>query len=415
MIALRKGANLKLVRVRPINGFPLYAPFTAHEDGNPCFRRSGCIGSTVIVLVQTDTVNPKSLVRIDRSLVDPIPWGNMMSTKRAISRPWMTTAGRVLRLSLSAALLGPSTVALAQPRATVSEDAPETWRLSSDVVASIGGAKDTRFRQISGVVRTARGDFAVADRGSHQIQVFNSAGMLLNTFAGTGADKAPFQNVQLTGRSGDSVLVFDPASTRLSVFGARDGFIRTRTIPATPTDRLQPIARFLNGDLLLQSSLPSLSRSADGSVRDSVRIGVLRGSSDSIGIVRAFPAQSNNSIRVWGNLVWIGDHETNELTLVDKSGKVTSRVRVPANDDDASDTSFGNFQVSPEGFIWIERLGRSTDTTSRWIVMQRSGNVVAQADMPKSFEPTEVGSDYIVGIKRNRDGQETVAMYRIWK
>ncbi|MEO7999356.1 MAG: hypothetical protein ABI852_18035, partial [Gemmatimonadaceae bacterium] len=154
---------------------------------------------------------------------------------------------------------------------------------------------------------------------------------------------------------------------------------------------------------------------------------------------------------VWGNLLWVGDGDSNEIQLVDKTGKTTSRIRAPwparpfdrvAFDRMAkveladlpesqrsaypgamlsakylprTEPFFKRFHVSPEGHLWIERFNIDATAPSECVVMARNGSVVAKLTIPGGFEPKEIGDDYVLGIKRNRDGLETVAMYRIWK
>lgn len=384
-------------------------------------------------------------------------------------------SGRIACGALSCSLLLAFVTVTARAQATPVQQ----WKLSPEPVLTIGedGTDTGEFQRITGMTRTATGQIVVANSGTNEVRVFSAAGQLVKSLSRSGQGPGEFQNMRWVGRSGDSLYLFDSASLRLSTFTVTDGFVRASAVPRVVDDaRVYPTARFSNGDFLVQ---PIRARSStrqypDGVFRDSAHAGILRPTQpDSIKWIGPFPFMSWLAHKpiglssdpavdlyrfgptarwvVWGNLVWIGDGASSEITLYDKSGEVSSAVRLPWTPRPYDKTAFERaatkqlseyaaekrntftlaeystkylphfeptfkqFLVSPEGHLWVERFHFDAATPGEAVVMTRTGTMVAQITIPGNFEPQEIGSDYVLGIKRNGDGVETVAMYRIWK
>lgn len=378
---------------------------------------------------------------------------------------------------LIGAITSPVVVSGQVSGAPVSGAGGAQWKLSPEPVLSIGedGTPQGEFLRISGVTRTATGDIVVANGGSMQLRIFNPSGKFVKSYGRNGSGPGEFQSMQWIGKSSDSLFLYDLQAMRLSTFTVKGGFQSSRAIaPITPDARINPVARFSNGDLLVHPLVITSMRHPDGVYRDSTRLGVLRTTrADSINWIGTFPYSSGLAFNpqntekaksvgtytfgassrwvVWSNLLWIGDGDSNEIQLVDKTGKLTSKIRTPwsarpydraAFDRMAkkeladmpqaerekyagallspkylprSEPFFKRFHVSPEGYVWFERFNVDAAASTECVVMTRNGTVVARLTIPDGFEPMEIGDDYVLGIKRNRDGLETVAMYRIWK
>ncbi|MEP6835400.1 MAG: 6-bladed beta-propeller [Gemmatimonas sp.] len=353
------------------------------------------------------------------------------------------------------------------------------WKLSPDPVLRIGEDQTsaTEFLRITGMTRTATGNIIIANSGTNELRVFSSAGKFVKSFGRRGAGPGEFQSMRWVGKNGDSVYLHDSQSMRISTFTVNGGFVTSKLIPSVMRGaRIYPMARFSNGDFLLQ---PIRARSqstqrADGVFRDSTPAGILLDAHpDSATWIGPFPFMSwlaynpvglgtqpavdlyefgpKSRWVVWGNLLWIGDEASNELMLVDKAGKIVNRVQLPwaprpydklvferaaksalaqlsAEERNRFtqaeystkylprfEPSFKQFLVAPEGQLWVERFHFDPATPGECVVMTRAGTVVAHLTIPGNFEPQEIGSDYVLGVARDGDGVETVAMYRIWK
>ena len=374
--------------------------------------------------------------------------------------------------ALFAALSIP-TLAAAQPPAPPSAS---QWKLSPAPVVTIGedGTPQTEFLRIGGVIRTSSGNIIIANTSTNELRVFNSAGKFVKTYSRTGSGPGELERMHWIGRSGDTLHVFDFKNRRISTFSATGGYLKSRAVPAGLPDRATyPHARYSNGDYLVQPIGSTNLLHRDGVYIDSLEAGVLHSTRDTITFFGTFPfltylsfnptnaerAQSvgvyrfggNARWEIWGNLTWIAHSSSNEFVLYDKSGKAVNTIKLPwparAFDKAAFDRlanrelaempeaqrrgfpaalfspkylpkyqpTFRQFKVAADGLLWIERYHLDPATPGECVVMNRTGNVVARITIPGNFEPREIGADYMLGIQTDRDGLETVAMYRIWK
>jgi len=60
--------------------------------------------------------------------------------------------------------------------------------------------------------------------------------------------------------------------------------------------------------------------------------------------------------------------------------------------------AFDRMIVDREGSIWVERYPEAAEPTAHWVVLYPDGEVAAHLELPRRFEPLEIGSDYVVGV-----------------
>jgi len=85
----------------------------------------------------------------------------------------------------------------------------------------------------------------------------------------------------------------------------------------------------------------------------------------------------------------------------------------------ASLPAFEQFVTDHIGRLWVRESrvadylpqGSATVTPTLWSVFSREGKWLGDVAMPARFLPTDIGSDYVLGVARDGDGVETVAMY----
>lgn len=378
-------------------------------------------------------------------------------------------AGALLQLSASMLHVDVAT-------AQVSTAAGAQWKLSPQPVLTIGedGTPQGEFLRIGGAIRTTSGNIVVANTSSNELRVFSPAGKFVKAYGRTGSGPGELERMQWIGRGGDTVHVFDFRNRRISTFSASTGYLKSRPVPAGLPDRSSyPVSRFSNGDYLIQPIGSTSMSHRDGVYTDSIQAGVLVAARDTITFFGTYPhltylafnptnaekAQSVGVYRfggiahwqVWGNLTWIAHSNTNEFVLYDKTGKKINTIKLPwpAREFDKAafdkvakreladapesqragfmnallsakylpkyEPTFRRFKVAADGMLWIERYRLDPTVAGECVVMNRSGNIVARITLPGNFESTEIGNDYVLGIQKDSDGLETVAMYRIWK
>ena len=69
--------------------------------------------------------------------------------------------------------------------------------------------------------------------------------------------------------------------------------------------------------------------------------------------------------------------------------------------------------VDIEGRAWLRRYTRYDDRTAEWIVLERFGAPIARIAMPATFQPNDIGTNYVLGIHLDEDGVQSIHKYGI--
>jgi hypothetical protein len=74
----------------------------------------------------------------------------------------------------------------------------------------------------------------------------------------------------------------------------------------------------------------------------------------------------------------------------------------------------GDLRVDRAGNLWVEdyRPFPDRDTVTTWTVFGADGAILSTATLPR-IQITEIGADYVVGVRRDDDGVPSVRVYRI--
>ena len=124
-------------------------------------------------------------------------------------------------------------------------------------VGQLGGTYE--FQNIIGVLPLSGNRLAVADLGGFLVSIFDEAGSRITTMGGVGGGPGELQQLMsLTAYGGDSILIHDARSNRLTVFPVRGGEPRT----------MRPCAEHLGNLPRVQGAFPDgtvlLSRAVQG-------------------------------------------------------------------------------------------------------------------------------------------------------
>ena len=110
----------------------------------------------------------------------------------------------------------------------------EEWSVFTEPQQAIGvlsGPEEFQFVDISAAARLSNGHLVVVDRGSRTVRLFDSEGAFLKTLGGPGAGPGEFTDpgpVLVT--SGDSVMVWDNALRRKTLFDPDGGLSNVKTV-----------------------------------------------------------------------------------------------------------------------------------------------------------------------------------------
>lgn len=156
-------------------------------------------------------------------------------------------------------------------------DTTETWSLGDRPVLEIGAVQGSVEYQLDGIADIARGPdgtLIVAERGSRELSVFDSAGRHVRTAGGEGGGPGEFRFVsELAWLPGDTLGAWDLRQNRLSLFTPAGAFLRARTL-APPADAvsLRLLGVLDSGDLVVGGSGSAGGGPSEGAFRRTVRL-----------------------------------------------------------------------------------------------------------------------------------------------
>ena len=123
--------------------------------------------------------------------------------------------------------------------ATSGENVPVFQPRSIVEIGVVEGDPHYMFEDISAAVMLSTGAFAVADRGSSEISVYDPSGLHKRTFGRAGDGPGEFQNVAgLYVIDGDSLLVPDGFNETVTVVDSYGVFARSLRYADLPGDTL---------------------------------------------------------------------------------------------------------------------------------------------------------------------------------
>jgi len=116
-------------------------------------------------------------------------------------------------------------------------EAGEAWRIAPEpdvVIGEVGGDESYVLSQVYSARRFSDGRIAVLDGGSGRVRIYDSGGVHIRDFGGTGDGPAEFRFPQKLRLLGDTVVVFEGSPPTVVRFRSDGTFIsRTRLGPAS--------------------------------------------------------------------------------------------------------------------------------------------------------------------------------------
>ncbi len=153
----------------------------------------------------------------------------------------------------------------------------------------------------------------------------------------------------------------------------------------------------------------------------------------------------------FGDAVYVGHNDRYEIEVYGSDGTLRRLVRrawnpVPLSDEDVAiyrqrvmsqmrtrmDTSlrayvidrfiesprhkpsFDTLTVDRGGHLWVRELRSFTETADIWTVFDTTGFVITEVEVPRDLFITEIGDDYVVGIKKDGFWEIETAVLRVY-
>ncbi len=351
------------------------------------------------------------------------------------------------------------------------------WQVDSVPLLSIGaleGEDPYLLHQVRDAMTLSDGRIVVANRGSHELRVFDGSGVHLATWGGSGEGPGEFNSlVAVAGWQGDSVIAWYSQRERLSVFD-RDGNFGRTMIPGDPGDgRDTPEEVSADGTILVSRLGPGGGTLADG-LRRGERLyevanaeGVLTAPLEASPGSESYLSTSGNMMRmmtlpffrsarttVWAGRFVVAPNDSYEIRAFGPNGALDLVVRrehalvvpTPAHLDAYVERqaaarppeeraerrrslseqlaevpmpetfpAFDQILADALGNLWVREydLPGEERTNPLWTVFNVDGRVLGFTETPAGLQIYEIGDDYVLGRATDDLGVEYVQMWSL--
>lgn len=337
------------------------------------------------------------------------------------------------------------------------------------------GDSTYQFYRVSGVIRLSDGTIVVAD-GSNTLRFFDAQGRFLRMVGGTGRGPGEFTRIGYLGAyAGDSVLVYDSGSRRITIFDRAGTVVRDWT-PARRS-ALTVVGNLRDGAVMardyvghqglrsgaVQDTFEILLFGPDGGMKASLGLipGELRTQTvtttggmtqvrlgnklfgrqlqfaaagdrafvsatdtlniqvhDGMGTLRQILRSTAEPIPVTSQFM---DHyHESMIRAFEASGQatpegLTAMRRHQAEEQPAASLpAFAKLLATSDGQLWVQQLWKVWDgELPAWWVFGRDGQLAATVMPPPGLRIFEVDRDLVLGVERDSLGVEYVAGYTL--
>ena len=330
------------------------------------------------------------------------------------------------------------------------------WRLGTEPTLTIGavtGDPNYLFQGISHVLRLEDGTIVVADRGASDLRLFDAAGGFIRSLGGPGEGPGEFQLLNEVWKRGDTILVSDNMS-RISVFGRGGDVLETIPVDA---GKGFPKSEFADGTLLVLNAPTGGSRLGTGDVIPGSVWRLDRYSRsgrfvNEISSVQASPRWEHGIAGLSpgmylpfsvglpsyasGDHVYAGEGTEATVERWTSDGVLSDLIRWPIPERRVSDEDKSRFRqanstapryydpaawarylretpfpermplyrrllVDAQRNLWAERYGPFREEESSWYVFDEQGVWLGEVATPTGLYIFEIGTDYVLGVRRD--------------
>lgn len=338
-------------------------------------------------------------------------------------------------------------------------------------IGTVDGDARYQFFRLSGAIRLSSGEIVVAVGGTQEVRWFGANGEWIRSVGGHGSGPGEFQWVRsLLRLPGDSILIEDPISARMTLYDADGRLARSWSTEAA--GRPSPIGRLTDGGLV---AIPQRTiNEPPGFVRfEASIVRYTAGTSDTIGTFAGTESftmmcgPDNSGLcnlglpygpdavgAVSGDAIFGGNGATYEIRRFTPSMGLTAIIRrdeplvpltaervawqldsllgavPPARRDmmrerlvsrpaPATMAAFSQIVADDVGRIWVGRPSALIDgavgikETRDWDVFDADGRFVGAVALPTSLRVMSISDGHIVGVALDADGVEYVEVHRL--
>jgi hypothetical protein len=334
-------------------------------------------------------------------------------------------------------------------------------------IGTVGGNESYQLFRVTGAAQLSDGRVFVVNAGTQEVRFFDSEGTFLSSVGGRGEGPGEYRfPVLVPALVYDTILIFD-RGRQVSVLDSRGQFLQAigpRVLLSQPIgvwgDKLvttQGSARASPGtpegimpnDIVYELVDPRTEAFDTIAKFDGFAIFVWRIGSE-FGFTRV-PFDVGPSAAIGHDRLYVTPGEAAEVRAFDSAGSLREIIRIAqpekpvpqsdfdrviaeesANADDESAAAelrrqyskmprpavmpaFQGLLVDLEGNLWLERFRADENADPEWLVLNRSGTVLGYIGTPRGVTIAQIGTDYILGLRRDDSDVEHVVRYRLFR
>jgi len=320
------------------------------------------------------------------------------------------------------------------------------------------GDEAYQFVTLWDVTRTPDGRYVAADDAAKEVKVFDSTGRHLQTIGGDGEGPGEFRAVWLVGvYRGDSIYAFDYGLMRTSIFAPDGTFGRAVRNPIPGNYWMTGV--FSDGSFLLQNPGEGRPQGPPGLKWDTAAVVVVSPDGDRVDTLGYFPnrqilLESNGLQAMYhfqdvaiGNAgageFFFGTSDQDEVRFYNREGELERIIRrgreaEPVTEETKEEYKagflsymakeqgveaasraapmldaavyaeevpfFGDILLDSEGYLWVQDYSTPFFLNPNWSVFQPSGQWLGEVRMPSDLRVTDIGKDYVLGVRMDEDG-----------
>jgi hypothetical protein len=352
----------------------------------------------------------------------------------------------------------------------------EQWRLSEAPALRIGivdGEPAYQLDRVAGLLRLSDGRIVLANGGTQELRFYDAHGRHLATAGGAGAGPGEFRALaSLDLLPGDSLLVLDPGTGRISVLDPDGALVRSWRVES-PGRGLFPSRALALGDgsVLIAFFRGHMPGDPGGTIRNAAPLLRYSAEGEPLGVVAEIPGEEwfsspehgiltyrpfgrKGHLAVAGTSIFVGGADAYEVDLYDPSGQLQRTLTQPrepvaitadairhykeARLQELRDPAtrprqerinaalpfpeampaYASLLADDEGNLWVEEYrypaaGDPADSEARWNILDPLGRLVASLRTPRGFQPHLISRGHILGISRDDLDVEFVEVYEL--
>jgi hypothetical protein len=311
------------------------------------------------------------------------------------------------------------------------------------------------------------GTVVVADVHGGSVLFLDSLGTVVHTVGANATGEGGFKHIAWMAKCArDTVFVWDLMASQIAVLSAEGRLVRTYAVPEKPNLEAAPSAIACSGSGVFVTQ--SQSRESPNPERDQIgfrasgEVTVSTNDGRNVRSLGTFPTSEtvvlgggagprplgkSTSVATNGSRVFIGTADSALIRTFSLDGRELNPIRLPV---DARIPSAHNYEEAIDDFVssirgpaagavkaamlslpipsalppyyallvdaknalWVVRSAPG-DSDTRLSVFSSAGEPVGEARIPEPITITEIGSNYVIGVRHIKDGTSEIVTFRL--